>query len=90
MAQRVGPQPADDEEASLSPGDGSVAASLARGPDQEPMEVRVPLVEVGTHLRSRQVKGPANTMVVPLSRQKMAENKIELNSSRKIPFIGYA
>ena len=26
----------------------------------------------------------------PLSRQNMAENKIELNRSRKIPFIGYA
>lgn len=59
--QLLGHQPADDEGALPTPGDGSVAASLPRAQDEEPLEVKVPLMQVWTHLRLMNVKRPANT-----------------------------
>ena len=51
---------AGDEGASLPPADGSAVASLPRAQDKKLMEVKVPLVQVETRLRSMQVKRQAN------------------------------
>lgn len=60
--QPVGHRRAGDEEASPVPADGSDAASLPRAQDEEPMDVKVPLMQVGIHLRSMHgEKRPANT-----------------------------
>ncbi len=60
LFQRVEHRRTDDEGASPTPADGSNAASLPRAPDEEPVEVKVPLVQQGTHLRSRSTKRQAN------------------------------
>ena len=60
MVQPVGYRCAGDEAVSPPHADGSVVASLPRAPDEEPMEVKVLLVQVGTHLRSIQLKKQAN------------------------------
>jgi hypothetical protein len=51
---------AGDQEASPTPADGSDAASLPKAQDEE--LVRVPLAQIGTHLRSMNVKRQANTL----------------------------
>ena len=51
--QPLGHQRADAQEASPPPADGSDAASLPRVQHEEPVWVRIPLMRVGTHLRSR-------------------------------------
>lgn len=58
--QPIGDPHADDEGASSPPADGSAAPNLPKGSDEGPMQVKVPLVQVGTHLRSMQVKRQAN------------------------------
>lgn len=60
MFQPIGDQHADDEGASSPPVDGSAAPNLPTGSDEELMEVKASLVQVGTHQRSMQVKGQAN------------------------------
>jgi hypothetical protein len=61
LVQPVGHRRAGDEEASSVPAGGSDAASLPRAQDEEPLGVKVPLVQVGTHLRSMKgVKRSAN------------------------------
>ena len=58
--QQVEHRRVGDEGASLPPVDGSDAASLPKAPDEKPMEVKVPLVQVRAPLRSMEVKRQAN------------------------------
>lgn len=60
MFQPIGDQHADNEGASSPLADGSAAPNLPTGSDEMLMEVKVPLVQMGTHLRSMHVKRQAN------------------------------
>ena len=59
--QPHGRQRAGAQGALPTPADGNAAASLPRAPDKEPMEEKVPLVQVETPLRSMNWKRQANT-----------------------------
>ena len=58
--QLVGHQRAGGAGTSLPLSDESIAASLPKVPDEEPMEGEIPLIQERTHLRPRNVKGEAN------------------------------
>jgi hypothetical protein len=60
MVQPVRYRYAGDEAVSPTRADGSAVANLPRAPDEKPMEVKGPLGQVGTHLKSAHVKRQAN------------------------------